>query len=679
MSSAPPSPTTSRPDAEARPPEARWRRTIDHPPHKSVMLPESGHVVTLNHDGLLYRTSSAGEHLWQRRLGSPASTFAASHDGSTFIVFQSPDRVLVLDGRGEPLRQVRVSEVPDGPDPVTALAADLVGQRLAVCMRDGRVTIMDERGRVLATVENEFPLAMLSFVAGAPLVVGAASFGQLVVLDYAGRVHWSDRLKMSVGSVATSGEATVVLVAGFATGVHRYSSVGEHEGAYLVSGSTHRVAVRWDGEQFVVGTGNRQMVLLSRQGHVLWTLQADREIVDVGIDALGRRAFYSTTDGELVYVDLAPSEGLSDAPAAIEPERDRSARPEPATAAPPRAPTDKTPPADRATRTLRAAWAFRLPRSGGSGRDVQMALGPNGRYAALVGADGRLRILGPDGDRVMPPEDVAGRHVRLQSADDVPRFLAASTRDVVWVDPSVGSVTRPESGQVDALAVRLGAHGRHVALAYQDGTLHLVRADGSRCWQGRQDKAIRRLNVTRRGYVAVVTRNRDVCVFDPDGTSCLEIPGHQPPWRFLAPCGDGLVVLAGNGRVVVVDGEGRIGEEHDLRDTCEACQVLGSGCVIRLTGDIAVHVSPDGTLSGAQPVPGACPVWCDAPGHLSWIRVAGRRAAGHRHGREVRWTFDAAGPILDVDVTPDGGTVLARTAEAVYGVRVSPGDDAGEG
>jgi len=421
------------------------------------------------------------------------------------------------------------------------------------------------------------------------------------------------------------------------------------------------------------------MVLLSRQGHVLWTLQADQEIVDVGIDALGRRAFYSTTTGELVYVDMVPSEGQTDAPPATAPDRALSVPAEPAAAAaPPRAPTGEAPPADRGTRTLRAAWAFRLASCGGVGKELQMALDPTGRYAALVGEDRRLRILGPDGDRVMPPEDVAGRRVRLQSAADVPRFLGASTRDVVWVDPSVGSVTRPESGQVGALAVRLGAHGRHVALAYQDGTLRLARADGSRCWEGRTDKAIRRLNVTRRAYVAVVTRDRDVCLFDPDGACCLEIPAHRPPWRFLAPCGDGLVLVAGNGRVVVVDAEGRIAEQHDLRDTCEACQVLGRGCVIRLKGNIAVHVAPDGTLSGAQPVPGVSAVWCDAPGHLSWIQVAGRRAAGHRHGRDVRWTFDAAGPILDVNVTPAGGMVLARTAEAVYGVRVSPGDDADE-
>lgn len=640
------------------PPEVRWRLSIDNPPLKSIMLPESGDIVTLDQQGVLYRTSALGQTLWRRALKAPASTVAVSLDGSTVVVPYTNDRLLVLDHRGHTVRKVRV---PEGTDGVIALALDLFGQRLAMWSRDGRGTLMDEHGRTLATVELEFALGLLCFVGGAPLWVGAASFGEVVMLDYAGRVRWTDRLKVNIGSIAVSGNDSIVLVAGFATGVHRYNSVGQHEGAYLLSGATHRVAVCWDGQQFVAATERRQLVLMTQQGHQLWTFQTDGDIVDVGIDALARRAFCSTAEGELVYVDLvAPEVPLARPSSATQPQgEDTEAK-------------GGTSVAVRPVRELSAAWVHRLSRRGRQVKDVQMALSPCGGYAALVGRDRRLQVLGPDGKHAMPPEDVAGKRVRLQAAADNPRFLAGSAKDVVWVDPQAGSVTRPGSGLAGTLAVRLGVDGRHVGFAYQDGTLRLLRADASPCWEGRPDKSIRRMNITRNGHLAILTRRWTVRLFDAEGQCCLEVPRHRPTWRFLMPCGTGLALITGDAHVLMVDAPARPATKHHLHAGCDACQVLGSACVMRLEGDAAVVVAPDGTLSEKQSVPTGAPVWRDASGSLSWIQLDDCWATGYARGGAIRWTFEASAPLLDAAVTHDGRTALLRSTEAVYCVRIAP-------
>lgn len=190
------------------------------------------------------------------------------------------------------------------PHPATAAALDPFGQYLAVADARGNLHVYDPAGRAVYRVQSPRPLHFLTFVPAAPFLVGTADYGLVACFDTLGRVAWRDGLVAHVGSLAVSGDGTLIVLACFSEGLQRYSITGQNLGRLAVEEPCRLVSMTFEGRFLLVAGLGNQIRLLDPKGRAHAVHPFDRPAAAVALGALGDRAVVALVEGTVIGLEL---------------------------------------------------------------------------------------------------------------------------------------------------------------------------------------------------------------------------------------------------------------------------------------------------------------------------------------------------------------------------------------
>jgi hypothetical protein len=184
-------------------------------------------------------------------------------------------------------------------DRVTALSLDPFGRHLAVALANRDVRIYTTTRRRIADFEVVRPLRYLQLSATEPLLIGAAEDGLLGAYTVAGKTVWDTHLFATCGDMTASGDASNILLAGFAHGIQKFDRAGANRGAFVVEGTPARISTCFDGSRIAAATLERQVFLLDRCGRLLWAAVAGGDVASVSCNGTGRVVTIGFTEGRV--------------------------------------------------------------------------------------------------------------------------------------------------------------------------------------------------------------------------------------------------------------------------------------------------------------------------------------------------------------------------------------------
>src|SRR5262249_42706163 len=147
----------------------------------------------------LYLLNASGERQAQVHTSFKLSTAACADDGSAYAAGGARGEVWWL------LPDLRTRWERSGGQSVISLALDSFGQYLAVGDSLGTLSMFDSQGRQLFRAQSQRPLHHLTFIPGAPFLVGASDYGLVACFDFNGKLLWHDGIVAHIGSLSVSG------------------------------------------------------------------------------------------------------------------------------------------------------------------------------------------------------------------------------------------------------------------------------------------------------------------------------------------------------------------------------------------------------------------------------------------------------------------------------------------
>jgi hypothetical protein len=257
---------------------------------------ERGWVLAWDAQHWLYLFNQAGQRQAQRPAPTALSAACCADDGSCYAATGVDGPVWLLAPDLTPRWERSVSR------PV-ALALDPFGQYLAVAAGDGTLHVFDRTGRSRWQTANPRPLRHLAFVPERPVLVGSADFGLVACFDATGRCLWRDGLVAHVGSLATTGDGSMVALACFTEGLCCYALEPRRQWLVPQAAPCRLAAVSYSGDQLLTAGLDPRLFLRERAGAVRGEFTLDRSPVALALGALGEIAFAALPDGKIVALE----------------------------------------------------------------------------------------------------------------------------------------------------------------------------------------------------------------------------------------------------------------------------------------------------------------------------------------------------------------------------------------
>lgn len=278
------------------PPTLHWSCSTEGRLTHLELAWEAGEVLASDDAGGVSLFDAAGQvrHVSRGLPNVGHVAFAASGDG--LAVACDEKKIAVLD------RSLSVVWSLSLYDRITGLALDPFGRHLAVALANRDVRIYTMTRRSIAEFEVVRPLRFLRFSATEPVLFGAAEDGMLAAFDLGGRPLWDVRLFTSCGDMTTSGDGSMILLAGFAHGIQRFDRAGTNRGAFVVEGTPARIATCYDGTRIAAATIERQVYYLDRSGDLRWAASAPDDVAALRCDAAGRSILLGFASGRMMHL-----------------------------------------------------------------------------------------------------------------------------------------------------------------------------------------------------------------------------------------------------------------------------------------------------------------------------------------------------------------------------------------
>jgi hypothetical protein len=180
---------------------------------------------------------------------------------------------------------------------VDAVAVDPLGQRVAAADAGGNVSLFTRKGRPLWQVQSPRPLRFLAFVPEAPFLIGSADFGLVALFDARGHMVWRDGLVAHVGSLGTSGDGSVIVLACFTDGLNRYSIKNARPKRQPLPEACRLAALSYDGQTTLTAGLTSTIALLDRKARVVGDHKMDAPATVLAMSALADRCVLGTAVG----------------------------------------------------------------------------------------------------------------------------------------------------------------------------------------------------------------------------------------------------------------------------------------------------------------------------------------------------------------------------------------------
>jgi hypothetical protein len=276
-----------------------WSQTLLAPPRGLRWARERDWLLAWDEAHWLYLFDGQGQRQAQKHLDPSLITACAADDGSAYVALTGQGEVCWLAPDLMPRWQKSL------PKPGVAAALDPFGQYVAVSTQAGAVHVFNRRGQPVREANSPRPLHHLAFVPGSAALLGAAEYGLVACLDWQGEWRWRDGLVAYVGSLATSGDGELIVLACFGEGIQCYTLAGPKRRRLPGVEGCRLADVSFDGQR-ILATGNgNEVVLLNPSGEVLARHAFEKSAAGLALDGLGRNAAVALGDGTLLLLTIS--------------------------------------------------------------------------------------------------------------------------------------------------------------------------------------------------------------------------------------------------------------------------------------------------------------------------------------------------------------------------------------
>lgn len=246
-----------------------------------------------------------GLHLFNHR-GEPQAHWscpgeliaaAGSDDGTSFAAVGSQGEVWLLAPDLSVRWERRVATA------AVTVALEPFGRCLAVADASGTLYLLDHASRTIWQALNPRPLHHLAFVPEQPRLVVSADFGLVAAYDTAGRCVWRDGLVAHVGSLAVSGDGSLLVLACYSEGLCCYRNSDPKTRHFLPNTApAHGATLSYDGKVLLTTDRQGSVAWRDAEGNRCHDMPCDAKPVALALDALGNRAVVALADGRLSAV-----------------------------------------------------------------------------------------------------------------------------------------------------------------------------------------------------------------------------------------------------------------------------------------------------------------------------------------------------------------------------------------
>jgi WD40 repeat protein len=254
---------------------------------------ERGWVLVRDEHGWLYLLDHAGARQAQHQAPKELAASACADDGSAYAAAAKEGDVWWLAPDLMPRWQRSPGQRVEG------LAVDPLGRYLAVAASAG-VTLLTREGKTIWQTETPRPLRHLAFVPEKPFLLGAADFGLVVCLDATnGKLIWRDGLVANVGSLATNGDGSAVVLACYSDGLCRYALGGPPPERQPLSEPCRAACLSYDGRLILAAGLGREIRLLDHRARTRGEHRPESSATALVLSPLGDRMVVGTATGQV--------------------------------------------------------------------------------------------------------------------------------------------------------------------------------------------------------------------------------------------------------------------------------------------------------------------------------------------------------------------------------------------
>ena len=555
-------------------PSPAWTVLTDAPLRGIALAREAGAVFAWDEADQLYRINARGEFDSVARAPGKILGAAASDDGSLVALLGEGARLWLMDGTFE-LTHERAAI----SDPLS-IAVDPHGRYVAVGSRINMVQFYTRHGRQAGKFETRQPVSSMVFVPDKPFLIGIGANGAITGFALSNRgvggtsldgaIAWNEALMSGVGRLATSGDGEMVLIACYTHGVQRFDLEGRAEGAYHPGGSPAQAVPDFAGRMIAVTTLEGELAILSGAGNVRWRTTLSRPAIALETDALGRYVIYGQATGEIVRLDLQPT----NRPAST------------STTSAPAANASKSRPTSASVR--KPDWTIDVVPHEDQAEFAVLAIGDDPPRIGVISPRNRLELFGPDGKKLgqAPEIDGVGRILRTS-----PGWMAAATdRRLMLCDLRRNLAQRVDISLTELTHLSILPETYGLALVQERDRIGRATNAGRWIWKKELDSSVEEMAIDDDGFTAATTEDGRLRVFDPGGSEVGDFRGAPSDPALLSRCPPGSMVtwltLARRGQVLRGhDRQGRVVWETPV--PWEAWQ-------FQMVGALAVVTAPDG-------------------------------------------------------------------------------------
>ncbi|MCI0380584.1 MAG: hypothetical protein L0215_23605, partial [Gemmataceae bacterium] len=183
------------------------------------------------------------------------------------------------------------------PAPLLAVALDPFGHWLALATGQGEVLLADARSagqsQLVRKISCSRPLRQLVFAPNCLLLAGCADYGLVGMFDHIGAWKWRDAPVVHLGGMSISGDGSVLLLACFSEGVHRYDRSGRAHKRLATPKPCRLVAQTFDGSLIVASGLENELWCFDAAGSLLQTAGLEQPVTALALTGLGDNV-YST-------------------------------------------------------------------------------------------------------------------------------------------------------------------------------------------------------------------------------------------------------------------------------------------------------------------------------------------------------------------------------------------------
>lgn len=488
-------------------PETSWTILTEGPLKGIGLAREAGTILAWDEADQLYLIDLNGQYRSVTRAPGKVAMATISDDGARVVLLDTNARLWLLDAD---LGVVAERQGP--PDPIR-VAIDPHGRYAVVSSRMGTNHFYTRFGKPAGKFESIQALAFVCFLADSPTLIGAADYGMLTAVELRSSMGssrlstetlWLERGVTSVGRLATTGDGSMILVSCFTHGVQRFDLHGNNEGAYHLGGTATHAVPDFAGRIIVVATLEGELVVLNSAGNVRWKSALSRPAIGLETDPLGRYVIYGQNTGEVVRLDLYPSERPeSSRPRPAPPSTGRSER-EPAAVAGPRGGSVRKP-----------DWSIPVASSEEQAESSVLSVLAKPPRIALLSSNLRLQLFTPSGENLgFAPEIIGvGRIVRTS-----PGWIAGATdRQIVLYNATRSAAQRVDLSLVEVthLAIRPETFG--LMIVQERDRIGRSTISGRWVWKEELKSPVEEIAIGPEGYCAMTDDAGRLAVFDPAG------------------------------------------------------------------------------------------------------------------------------------------------------------------